>query len=923
MSFAYGPGDGHLNLRQAATPAWRGITAILQDKPYLVIDKDENEFLLEDQEGNTIRSSRFQSWQPATEMSRLVAATRLAQSPLRFLARHSDFIVGTLAYDGDWGVRVADSEFLLPIDELVDALEEANWKEGILRISRLSGTFTNYNTGEDVNFYESEHQAKDAMAGSDEYWQIDGDDGNIYFVTNDGQVLDNENIIVGHFDPIKRTSKYIHAEFDAPELESEDPIVCPNCGSHTYRALGVDKNSQAELLCLRCGTHWDRPVLKNPQSSVKEGMRPFHEKPSELDTIVHDVVKQLGLPRISLEQNNELYERVQGALAHLGGNVPHKAIQSSEYNQLVKRIAEEYNLQSMDAPGDMTLPPAWSNTEIPQWFKDQLQLDLEISLREGMQKGAPYPENSDKNAPDHSPPGQSLPKKVNSIYNACMREGNGKGDTKEEKESSCMAIAWAQYKKMKGSATEGAAKHAPGTRVEIKHPSSKGQKGSILKHRGTDSATEEETYDVQLDNGEKREGLRDSDISRIKSAAMPEVPEWEGDEPHAPGEAPVEEQTQGEGPQVIQWRQKQLVQEGVPEEIAAQVAEQWSGREYIDWREFAQAFVPLLQQGASPEQAFNIVTKRLITSKTVENVDSTENNFIESMTFEAAPIPGGPGMDEPCQYCGGSVDPTSHICMQCGAMQPEMLQQQPNPYASPRRFMGAENDVFQHDPPGDLPSDPYDPDAQDFRKNEEMEPIDQDCPMCGGTLSHKGDLGARSHFQCGSCKMWFSRANQDEVAKWDYDNDPDNLFGQDAPGKLPSQSSVEPKFKDSQGNALSAGKWYVMHGEGYKVPDLVRILNTEENHVEAAIESDVNGAFPIHIKGDEGYSFEPYEDAPKKDKEVVIGNWKIARKAFSPSEQRALVDEAKDSRARNFDKLDLDGTHYVIKDDNDIDFLWS
>lgn len=66
-----------------------------------------------------------------------------------------------------------------------------------------------------------------------------------------------------------------------------------------------------------------------------------------------------------------------------------------------------------------------------------------------MQKGSPYPENSDKNAPDHSPPKQDWPKKVNSIYNACMREGNGRGDTKEEKESSCAAIAWAQYKRMK------------------------------------------------------------------------------------------------------------------------------------------------------------------------------------------------------------------------------------------------------------------------------------------------------------------------------------------------------------------------------------------------------------------------------------------------------------------------------------------
>jgi transcription initiation factor TFIIIB Brf1 subunit/transcription initiation factor TFIIB/phosphohistidine swiveling domain-containing protein len=68
-----------------------------------------------------------------------------------------------------------------------------------------------------------------------------------------------------------------------------------------------------------------------------------------------------------------------------------------------------------------------------------------------MQKGSPYPEHSYKNAPDHTPKHQKKwPKEVNAIYNACMREGNGKGDTEEERESSCAAIAWAQYNKGKG-----------------------------------------------------------------------------------------------------------------------------------------------------------------------------------------------------------------------------------------------------------------------------------------------------------------------------------------------------------------------------------------------------------------------------------------------------------------------------------------
>lgn len=97
--------------------------------------------------------------------------------------------------------------------------------------------------------------------------------------------------------------------------------------------------------------------------------------------------------------------------------------------------------------------------------KNQLEADPEfaeykvVEIKEGvngryvakLQKGSPYPSDSYKNAPDHTPKGQrEWPEEVNAIYNACMREDRGKGDSKEEKESSCAAIAWAQYNKSKG-----------------------------------------------------------------------------------------------------------------------------------------------------------------------------------------------------------------------------------------------------------------------------------------------------------------------------------------------------------------------------------------------------------------------------------------------------------------------------------------
>jgi hypothetical protein len=51
---------------------------------------------------------------------------------------------------------------------------------------------------------------------------------------------------------------------------------------------------------------------------------------------------------------------------------------------------------------------------------------------------------------------------------------------------------------------------------------------------------------------------------------------------------------------------------------------------------------------------------------------------------------------------------------------------------------------------------------------------------------------------------------------------------------------------------------------------------------------------------------------------------KNARKDFSYSEQKALIDENLDGRARNYDKLNLEGTHYEIEQEasvDDFDFL--
>lgn len=64
---------------------------------------------------------------------------------------------------------------------------------------------------------------------------------------------------------------------------------------------------------------------------------------------------------------------------------------------------------------------------------DSVTVEMTVAA---LQKGSPYPSDSEKNAPDHSAPGHHLPEKVNSIYNAIMREHPEYGKEK------AMKIAW-------------------------------------------------------------------------------------------------------------------------------------------------------------------------------------------------------------------------------------------------------------------------------------------------------------------------------------------------------------------------------------------------------------------------------------------------------------------------------------------------
>lgn len=78
MSYAYNVErpDFFPNLRKEASEPFRGQTAIVDEKPYLVIDKIGKDFILEGEDGYYLSLETF-DFAPANENNSLVAASRV------------------------------------------------------------------------------------------------------------------------------------------------------------------------------------------------------------------------------------------------------------------------------------------------------------------------------------------------------------------------------------------------------------------------------------------------------------------------------------------------------------------------------------------------------------------------------------------------------------------------------------------------------------------------------------------------------------------------------------------------------------------------------------------------------------------------------------------------------------------------------
>jgi hypothetical protein len=113
--------EPRFNFREAANKPYMGITAFLNNnEPWLVIDYDGRNHILEDRNGNTIKLNTPFNWKSATDKSALVAAARAKESP----------IPGTLHYsanNGEWYLRIGRDIF--DIEDVIDSFEKTSIKD--------------------------------------------------------------------------------------------------------------------------------------------------------------------------------------------------------------------------------------------------------------------------------------------------------------------------------------------------------------------------------------------------------------------------------------------------------------------------------------------------------------------------------------------------------------------------------------------------------------------------------------------------------------------------------------------------------------------------------------------------------------------------------------------------------------------------
>lgn len=236
------------------------------------------------------------------------------------------------------------------------------------------------------------------------------------------------------------------------------------------------------------------------------------------------------------------------------------------------------------------------------------------------------------------------------------------------------------------------------------------------------------------------------------------------------------------------------------------------------------------------------------------------------------------------------------------------------------------------------------------------------CPGCGYSWkeNHKWQIGDRS---CPDCGHKFERKDKEQDAgapgdtwknkkRGTFENETQDVMSDHAEGvsihdNTPTEYDQATGIKGSETNYAADTTNPVIgpSGETLAVP-VDGTANTDPSVIEQYLQQQ-EMAVAASVKESSWKEDHNYREAEGKERcsnceyfhsdhcskfdakvkaDHVCDEWesnahessvKIARKAFTPAEQKSLIDEGIGSLARNHSKLNLKGTHYVFKDLDD------
>jgi hypothetical protein len=1036
--YAYGASpDAFTNVREAAKQPWMGITAILGNKPYLVVGKEGDTFVLEGEDGDTQRLESFE-WADATDENRLVAASRLENSPFEPGSVLGAYVVGNLVFmDGEWGVRIGHSDLLLPLEEMVEICDDLRYSKAALNAeiqkTAVDGPRLWLVTREgdvliqpDDMIAQNHYKLAAAMLGKD--WLKAQTDGIGYGGTIEGDQItysgwmgNESGIPPKHADPFgstvgaARVHKAVAAVYEAAQAQGIP--VQPNYTLNksvpgqglvpTQRALAKEAGPGVPFgPCPNCGGD---NVMQQPDSWLGEcpncGERNIdpYEPMGNIGPRVDDAPHG-GMPFGSPSSPRHWFswneQKTAANFTYTAGPAGIHGASGEAFGALgiqlmvtVPPMPGEPEPLTAPLPGgsfdiamhgldleDWTGVPIEVETDADPWI-----VTLVLDVMGGIDRDADLAQ---------------APEEVRNVIERLGRKVMGAAN-KEDQPLVCpncgshtkRALDVGDEALLKcltcGNEWTNPAVRNPEAKVgwvieAMRPPEAPNNvdtlRSDVIKTLGLDRISYEENMQI---NGVIKDMISGTGpIGQLPHRALESV-SWQKVVDQIAAEVARQfgikspDQAAEEWPDFIPWddaeqdyyRGASIKEANIPQwflqglEIAGITGGIGAGAmgllagtnvAYL-WHQYRMKY----GENPSPPVVVAEGVKDFVKSVRGEfdYPEDVMNRVRDKSAAEGGKLNPGTRIQIDHQAHKGQRG----TIVEYKGKHEDFEEEQYKVLLDSGEELDEVNESFFHKiksanvvDNSRLPNTPeqfnldtmkvsFDPMMRGLDAGMGMDDESEfeipECPACGGPGGLMGALGQRVYFRCRNCGLDFSKKDEpvEPLADPATAAPPETVApmgGQPVPLMPGSPINANPampiprgaktsKWNDVTGQPLTAGGWYRMHHKDYKVPDVVRILNLEDNRIEAAIESDEQGAFPIIIGEDHEYSFEAYESVEEAPIETEAG-WKIARRNFSPSEQRDLIEENKDGRARNIDKLDLSGTHYETKHsyDEDPNFLW-